>query len=83
MRRKVIRAKVHDMAVVIPGIGALEKELPPINKTVKMEMYLDSDHQGVMFIKVGSHETFVPLANIQIGFLGPIEAEESKPTTKK
>lgn len=76
MRRKVIRAKVHDMQVVIPGIGQLEKELPPVNKTLKMEMYLDSDYPSVLLVQVNGMETFVPLANIQIGFLAPEEPKK-------
>lgn len=64
------------MQVVIPGIGQLEKELPPVNKTLKMEMYLDSDYPSVLLVQVNGMETFVPLANIQIGFLAPEEPKK-------
>lgn len=82
MRRKVIRAKLHDIQVVIPGIGNAERDLPPVKKHVPMDMYIDSEHQGLMFVRIPSGNTvtefFVPLANVQLAFLEP---EAPKPTT--
>ncbi len=71
MRRKVTRARLHDLQVVIPGIGSLDKELPPPNKTVKIDMYLDSEYPGVLIATLNAHTVFIPLANVQIGFLAP------------
>lgn len=71
MRRKVTRVRLHDLQVVIPGIGSLDKELPPTNKTVKVDMYLDSEYPGVLVATINNTSIFIPLANIQIGFLAP------------
>lgn len=74
MKRKVTRARVHDMQIVIPGIGQLEKELPPQNKTLQLDMYIDSDFPTLLFVKVRGMEVTIPLANVQIAFLAPEEA---------
>lgn len=73
MRRQVMRAKFHDMQIVVPGIGNLDKELPSLSKSYKCEMWLDSDYSGVLLTKINNVELFIPLANVQIGFLAPEE----------
>lgn len=79
MRRRVTRAKIHDIQIVVPGVGQLERELPPINKKVKMDLFLDTEYPGVLLVNIGSHELFVPLANVQIGFMAPEEKPAIKP----
>lgn len=70
MKRTVTRAKLHDLQVVVPGIGSLEKDLPPRNKT--LDMVMEEGLSGVELIIKGVQGVIViPYANVQVYFTAP------------
>jgi len=80
MKRKVTRAKTHDLSIVIPGIGSLGNDLPPTAKAVKMTMF-EGDN-GIEIEMVGHKVSYVvPYANVQLYFVEPL-AEEPKVSKK-
>lgn len=67
MKRLVTRAKLHDLQIVIPGIGSLDKELPLRNKTVSMIM--EEGPTGIeLTIKGFAGVSIIPYANVQVYF---------------
>jgi hypothetical protein len=66
--RKVTKLKIHDLALVIPGIGSLGTELPSQSKTLKMTM--EEGTSGVELKFEGHKLTYIiPYANIQMYFV--------------
>lgn len=63
--RKVTYVKLHDLNVVVPGLGTVQGSFPPVNKTIPgLEMYLGKE-PGVLTIKAAGGEFGIPLANVQ------------------
>jgi len=68
MKRKVNRARIHDLKVVIPGIGSLGVDLPPTSKTVKMEM-MEGDKGIEISIDKQKATYIIPYSNVQMYFV--------------
>lgn len=69
-KRKVKYARMHDVRVVIPGIGQMPNELPSQAKTIAgLEMYLCEGVLEVVTAAAGSHG--IPLANVQFMTFAP------------
>jgi hypothetical protein len=77
MNRKVTRAKFHEMAIVVEGVGTIDKELPSKTKNYPLEMWIDSTLPTALFAKIKGVEFCIPLANVQVFFL---DTSPSAPT---
>lgn len=63
MKRKVIYARIHDIKVVIPGVGQLQTEFPAKNKVLPgLQMYYDG---AILEIEIAGRPYGVPLPNVQ------------------
>lgn len=64
--RKLKYVRLHDLNVVVDGIGGISKELPMANKVLKgLEMYTGID-EGFVTVKLeGDRQFGIPLANVQ------------------
>lgn len=73
--RKVKYARLHELNVVLPGVGILTKELPMQNKTLKLEMWVGKE-SGILSVKVNNTECGIPLANVQFCIFDEEQAVE-------
>ena len=64
--RKVKMARLHDLHVVIPGIGTFENELPPKNKTIPGLSIQSDDNFNLHIDLNGESLCGVPAANVKI-----------------
>lgn len=63
MKREVVFARLHDIQVVHPRAGNLDRNLPPSNKTYKgLKMYLED---GVLEVEIDGISAGVPTSNVQ------------------
>lgn len=63
--RKVTYVKLHDLNVVVPGLGTVQGSFPPVNKTIPgLQMYIGKE-AGILTITHNSGEFGIPLANVQ------------------
>lgn len=69
MKRTVTYARIHDIKVVIPGVGQLETEFPPQRKTLPgLKMSWDG---AVLEIEISGKSYGIPAANIQFMTFAP------------
>lgn len=77
MKRRVTAAKLHDLNVVIPGVGAMNvTNLPPQNKSYNSFHMYYTEHG--LELEINGVESIIPLANVQIAILAPEETKKSK-----
>lgn len=77
MKRTITRARIHDLQVVVPGVGGLEKDLPLKNKTLDMAM--EEGLNGIeLIIKGVPGVTVIPYANVQVYFTAPEPETKAK-----
>lgn len=82
MKRIVTRVKLHDLQIVVPGVGSLDKELPLRNKT--LDMIMEEGITGIeLTIKNVPGITVVPYANIQVYFTANESTTISETKAKK
>ena len=64
--RKIKYARLHDLNVVVEGIGGITKELPMQGKTLPdLEMYV-GEELGFLTVRIAGNRNFgIPLANVQ------------------
>ena len=75
-KRKVVRAKIHDVSIVIPGYGTFERDLPPVSK--KVPMNIEEGEHGLEVSVVGiSTPIVIPYPNVQIYFIDPTPQSEA------
>lgn len=74
-KRKVVRARFHDISLVITGYGTFEKELPVSNlKTGNKAaaVFMEEGEHGLEVHLPGiSTAIVIPYPNVQIYFLEP------------
>lgn len=81
-KRTVTRAKLHDLQIVVPGIGSLDKELPLKSKTI--DMVMEEGPTGIeLTIKNVSGTTIIPYANVQVYFTAPEQVVVHETKAKK
>lgn len=64
--RKIKYVRLHDLNVVVDGIGNITKELPMQNKTLNgLEMFTGLDEGFITVNITGGRQFGIPLANVQ------------------
>lgn len=77
MKRIVSHAKLHDLNVVIPGLGSLNMTtLPPVNKTFK-SFSMHFSELGLT-VEINGIESLIPAANVQFVSFAPEEVKKTK-----
>lgn len=79
--RKVIRAKLHDLQIVLPGVGTLGNDLPLKNKTLDLTM-VEGPNGIEIAIKGTPGVAIIPYANIQMYVTAVEEAVVAKKSAK-
>lgn len=69
-KRIVTRARLHDIQIVVPGIGSLEKEIPFKAKPVPMSI-LEGEKGLELIITNVPGVVIIPYANVQVYFVAP------------
>lgn len=81
-KRVVTRVKLHDLKIIIPGMGNVGTDLPPAAKTIP-GLYMEEGTNGIDVLVPGQTVAYViPYANIQIYYAVP-EAKVVTSTAKK
>lgn len=81
--RKVTRAKLHDLQIVIPGIGSLGNDYPLKGKSQLDSTLVEGPNGLELTIKGTPGTAIIPYANVQMYITAPDDAEVSQAKSKK
>jgi len=81
MKRKVLKARLHDMKFVVDGVGQLEAELPPMRKTYPgLKMTYDG---YTLEVEIAGKPYGIPAANVIVMAFAPEEQATEKASAEK